>query len=168
MSVDRRHPRPLLLGAVSAIALFTVACGDSGKAAPAGAAAGASAAPAAAAAGGELTPFQLQHGIGPLTEELTVGPVDQALAAQGQKSFETKCAACHKMGEKYVGPPLGGVVDKMGPTFVMNMILNPEGMYTKHPEVKKLLGEYMTQMPNQQLSQDEARAVLEYLRTQGS
>lgn len=164
MSVDRRHPRPLLLCATSAIALFTLACGDSGKAAPAAPAAGASAAPAA----GELTPFQLQHGIGPLTEELTVGPVDQALAAQGQKSFDTKCAACHKMGEKYVGPPLGGVVDKMGPTFVMNMILNPEGMYSKHPEVKKLLGEYMTQMPNQQLSQDEARAVVEYLRTQGS
>jgi cytochrome c1 len=37
-------------------------------------------------------------------------------------------------------------------------------MYTKHPDVKKLLGEYMTQMPNQQLTQDEARAVVEYLR----
>lgn len=164
MSVDRRHPRPLLLCATGAIALFTLACGDSGKAAPAAPAAGASAAPAA----GELTPFQLQHGIGPLTTEVTLGTPDHELEEKGEEIFETKCAACHKMDEKYVGPPLGGIVAKVGPTFVMNMILNPEGMYAKHPDVKKLLGEYMTQMPNQQLSQEEARAVVEYLRTKGS
>jgi hypothetical protein len=46
------------------------------------------------------------------------------------------------------------------------MALNPEGMYTRHPDVKKLLGEYMTQMPNQQLTPQDARAVVEYLRTQ--
>ena len=46
----------------------------------------------------------------------------------------------------------------------MNMILDPEGMLREHPEVKQLLAQYYTPMPNQQLSQDEARAVLEYLR----
>jgi hypothetical protein len=38
-------------------------------------------------------------------------------------------------------------------------------MYTRHPVVKKLLAEYMTQMPNQGLTVEEARSVLEYLRT---
>ena len=47
----------------------------------------------------------------------------------------------------------------------MNMILNPQEMYTRHPDVKKLLAEFMTQMPNQGLTQDEAREVVEYLRT---
>jgi len=48
----------------------------------------------------------------------------------------------------------------------MNMVLNPQGMVEKHPVTKKLLGEFFVQMPNQQLTQDEARTVVEYLRTQ--
>ena len=106
-------------------------------------------------------------GYGPITTEVTLGAPDKALEEQGEKLFEGKCSACHKMDEKYVGPPLGGVVQQKGPTFVMNMILNPDGMYTKHPEVKKLLGEYMTQMPNLSLSEPEARAIVEYLRHEG-
>lgn len=125
-------------------------------------------APAAVAppAGGGLTEFQLKNGIGPITEAVVLGAPDHALAEQGEKLFTQKCSACHKMGEKYVGPPLGGVVDRLGPTFVMNMALNPEEMYTRHPDVKKLLGEYMTQMPNQQLTPPDARAIVEFLRTQ--
>jgi len=154
------HRTMLPLLAAAAIA----ACGGRDTPAAGGAAAQASAQPAAA---GELTPFQLKHGIGPITTEVTLGAPDKALEEQGEKLFEGKCSACHKMDEKYVGPPLGGVVQQKGPTFVMNMILNPDGMYTKHPEVKKLLGEYMTQMPNLSLSEPEARAIVEYLRHEG-
>ena len=122
--------------------------------------------PAAPADPGGLTEFQLKNGIGPITEVVVLGAPDHELAERGEKLFAQKCSACHKMGEKYVGPPLGGIVDRLGPTFVMNMALNPEGMYTRHPDVKKLLGEYMTQMPNQQLSPPDARAIVEYLRTE--
>jgi cytochrome c len=135
------------------------ACGG-GEKAPPPAAGG-----APAAAGSDLTPFQLENGIGPITEAITLGPVDQEEAAEGQKVFEAKCTACHKLGERYVGPPLGGILEKVTPAFAMNMILNPQEMYTRHPVVKKLLGEYMTQMPNQGLTQEEAREVVEYLRT---
>ena len=145
--------RPLLL-----IALVLAACGGKSEQASQPA--------AAAAAGGELTPFQLEHGIGPVTEVVTVGPIDQAMAEQGEKLFEVKCGACHKMTERYVGPPLGDVTVRKSPAFIMNQILDPEGMYNKHPEVKKLLGEYMTQMPNLGLTQEQARQVVEYLRTQ--
>ena len=113
-----------------------------------------------------LTEFQIKNGIGPITEVVVLGAPDHELAEDGEKLFTQKCSACHKMNEKYVGPPLGGIVDRLGPTFVMNMALNPEGMYTRHPDVKKLLGEYMTQMPNQQLAPPDARAIVEYLRTQ--
>lgn len=125
-------------------------------------------APSATASSGPsgITEFQLKNGIGPVTEVVVLGAPDHELAEQGEKLFTQKCSACHKMNEKYVGPPLGGIVDRLGPTFVMNMALNPEGMYTRHPDVKKLLGEYMTQMPNQQLTPQDARAVVEYLRTQ--
>ena len=128
--------------------------------------AGAPAAPTAAADPSGLTEFQLKNGIGPITEVVVLGAPDHALAETGETLFTQKCSACHKMGEKYVGPPLGGIVDRLGPTFVMNMALNPEGMYTRHPDVKKLVGEYMTQMPNQQLTPPDARAIVEYLRTQ--
>jgi cytochrome c len=92
--------------------------------------------------------------------------VDKTLVSGGEKVFEQKCSACHKMTERYVGPALGDVTKRRSPAFVMNMALNPLGMVEKHPEAKKLLGEYFVAMPNQDISQDEARQVVEYLRTQ--
>lgn len=149
----------LRLGTVTVVLLL----GCSGKAdAPAPAAA----APAATAAPGGLTPFQVEHGIGPVTEALVLGPVDAALVAAGKATFDTKCSACHKMVDKYVGPPLGDVTTRRSPAYVMNMLLNPEEMYQRHPAARQLLGEYMTQMPNLALTRDQAREILEYLRTQ--
>ncbi|MEX1054621.1 MAG: c-type cytochrome, partial [Rhodothermales bacterium] len=72
--------------------------------------------------------------------------------------------ACHKMDERYVGPALGDVTERRAPAYIMNMMLNPEEMIQKHPEVKALLAQYLTPMPNQQLTEADARAVLEYLR----
>ena len=155
--------RPTLRAAVLLCSAALVACGggkaDSGQAATTTSSSG------AASAGSGLSDFELKHGIGPVTEEVKVGPVDAALVHEGQEVFQEKCSACHKADERYVGPALGGVAERRSPAFIMNMALNPEGMYTKHPEVRKLLAEYMTQMPNQQLTRDDARAVLEYLRT---
>jgi cytochrome c1 len=120
--------------------------------------------PAAAAAPADLTPFELKNGIGPVKTEVTLGPLDHAMAERGEKTFESKCSACHKMEERYVGPALGAVTERRTPTYIMNMILNPEGMYTRHPVAKQLLAEHLTQMPNLALSQDEARELVEYLR----
>ena len=125
-------------------------------------------APAAAATPGgvstALSQFELEHGIGPVTEPLTLGAVDHAMAEAGEEVFEQKCAACHKLREKYVGPALGDVTSRRSPAFIMNMILNPQGMIERHPSVKQLLAEHMTVMPNQGLSRDQARQVVEYLR----
>ena len=63
-----------------------------------------------------------------------------------------------------MGPPLGGVLDHRTPTYVLNMILNPQEMYERHPEAKQLLAEYLSYMPNQGLTRDQATAVVEYLR----
>lgn len=157
--------RPILRAALLVLLpTALVACGG-GKADTGGAASTTTTSSGAAPAAGGLSDFELEHGIGPVTEEVTLGPLDAALAKQGEAVFEGKCSACHKAAERYVGPPLGGVVGRLSPAFVMNMVLNPEGMYTRHPAVRKLLAEYMTQMPNQQLTRDDARAVVEYLRT---
>jgi mono/diheme cytochrome c family protein len=115
--------------------------------------------------GGDLSAAELEHGIGPISA-FTLDAVDQALATTGEEVFTVKCSACHKMGERYVGPALGDVTTRRSPAYIMNMILNPEGMVQRHPEARKLLAEFMTPMANQNLTQEEARAVLEFLRTQ--
>ena len=138
-------------------AALALGCGGD-KAAPQAAAA--SGAPA-----GGLTAFETEHGIGPVKEPVTLGEPDHEMAEAGEKVFEGKCGACHKMGEKYVGPALGEVTVRRTPAYIMNMILNPQEMVERHPVAKQLLAEHMTIMPNQGLTRDEARQVVEYLRT---
>lgn len=116
-------------------------------------------------AGSDLSAAELEHGIGPISA-FTLDAVDPALAATGEEVFTVKCSACHKMSERYVGPALGDVTTRRSPAYIMNMILNPEGMVQRHPEARKLLAEFMTPMANQNLTEEEARAVLEFLRTQ--
>lgn len=110
-----------------------------------------------------LTDFEMENGIGPVDEEITIEEIDEQLAKKGAKIFDTKCSACHKMNERYVGPPLGGITNTRTPAYLMNMILNPEEMIKKHPIATSLMQEYLTPMPNQNLTHEEARAVVEYL-----
>jgi mono/diheme cytochrome c family protein len=118
---------------------------------------------AAAATDDGLSADELEYGIGPI-RDLDLAAVDPALAAQGAEVFSVKCSACHKLEERYVGPALGDVTERRTPEYVMNMILNPDEMVARHPEVKALLAQYYTPMPDQQLTEQDARAVLEYLR----
>jgi len=150
--------RALAIVAATTLMLGGCGSGSSGEQPP----------PPAAQPGSDLTPFQLEHGIGPVTDAVVLGPLDQALADLGQTTFETKCSACHKMGEKYVGPALGEVTTRRSPTFIMNMILNPMEMVERHPVGKQLLAEHMTFMANQGATVEEARAIVEYLRTQAT
>ena len=124
--------------------------------------------PAVGAPASDLSAFQLEHGIGPMTEVVTLGALDKSLADSGQKVFGAKCTACHKVGETYIGPALGEVLTRRSPTYVMNMILNPNEMVERHPVAKQLLAEAMTLMANQGLTTGEARAVVEYFRTQAT
>jgi mono/diheme cytochrome c family protein len=125
------------------------------------------ASPGAASGGAAtLSEFEIEHGIGPIKEVVELGAPNAGLAAQGKAAFELKCTACHKLTEKYVGPELGEVTTRRSPTFIMNMILNPQEMIEKHPVAKQLLAEHMTYMANQGIVPDEARAIVEYLRTQ--
>jgi mono/diheme cytochrome c family protein len=119
-------------------------------------------APAAA----EAPPGGNGKGVGPVSTVSLGETIDQALADKGKAVFESKCTACHKFGERYVGPDLAGVTERRQPEWIMNMALNPQDMTQQDPTAKELLGEFMTQMPNQNLTEEEARAVLEYFRTQ--
>lgn len=121
-------------------------------------------APSASDTGSGLSAFEVENGIGPVKEAIALGAVDHAMAEAGEKIFEQKCSACHKMDEKYVGPALGQVTARRTPAYIMNMILNPQEMVERHPVAKQLLAEHMSFMPNQGLTREDARLVLEYLR----
>ncbi len=111
----------------------------------------------------EIDPMK-NKGIGPVKEVKLTPQIDNELAKKGEEIFKTKCSVCHKLDEKYVGPALKGITKRRTPEWIMNMILNPEEMTKKDPIAKKLLEEYLTQMTFQNVSEDEARAILEYFR----
>jgi mono/diheme cytochrome c family protein len=103
-------------------------------------------------------------GIGPVTQVEIAATVDAGMATKGKSTFEAKCAACHKMDERYVGPALKGITQRRKPEWIMNMIMNPVEMTQKDPTAQALLGEFLTQMTFQNVTQDETRAMLEYFR----
>lgn len=101
-------------------------------------------------------------GVGPITS-ITLGGLDLALAAKGEKAFSGTCSACHKLEQRYVGPGLAGVTKRRTPEWIMNMIMNPTGMTQGDDTAKALLAEYMTQM-SVSATEEDARAILEYFR----
>jgi cytochrome c len=112
-----------------------------------------------------LTAFEREHGIGPITQPVELGPLDASLASAGEQIFRMKCMACHRVDERYIGPPLGNVLLRRSPAYTMNMMMNPTEMSQRHPVAKALLAEYLAPMPFQDLSEQDARALVEYLRT---
>ncbi len=117
--------------------------------------------------GSDLTEWELENGIGPIKEKFELGPIDPKLVKRGEEIFNTKCIACHKLDERYVGPAQRDVIKRRTPEYIMNIMLNPEENEKRHPVMNQLLKEYMTPMTNQNLSIEDARAVLEYFREVG-
>ncbi len=112
-----------------------------------------------------LTPFQMKNGIGPVKEIVEVGALNKDLAAKGEAIFKQKCTSCHRIGKRYVGPDLKEVTSRRTPTYIMNMIMDPEGMIQKHPVAHGLLAKFATPMANMHLKKDQARAIVEYFRS---
>jgi cytochrome c len=102
-------------------------------------------------------------GIGPITE-VKLGPIDVQMAQAGGKTFDAKCAVCHTLDAKKLGPPLRDVARERAPEWIMNLLLNVNEMLANDPEASKLRAQYPLRMTDQQLKRDEARQILEYLR----
>lgn len=105
-------------------------------------------------------------GIGPITSLELPSEIDQAMAANGAEIYKKMCTACHRADKKFIGPAPMKIMERRTPEWIMNMILDPVGMVQNDPLAKDLLMEFNgAPMANQNLSQEEARAVLEYFRT---
>jgi len=105
-------------------------------------------------------------GVGPITSVVLSDVIDEAMAATGKTVYDQLCLACHRIGKKFIGPAPNNILERRTPEWVMNMILNPDQMVKEDPLAKELLMEFNgSPMANQGLTEEQARAVLEYFRT---
>ncbi len=105
-------------------------------------------------------------GVGPI-KSLPLDPeIDQQLADAGAALFNTNCSACHKIDKRFIGPSPKGIMSRRSPEWIMNMILDPQLMVEQDRCAKDLLVEFNgAAMANQNLTEEQARSILEYFRT---
>ncbi|SDE34904.1 c-type cytochrome [Riemerella columbipharyngis] len=150
---------------VSVVSLFALSCGGGQKQSDNADVVTESPAEAAETSASDNS-YDPKKGLGKFDESnVDVSSFNASMAAEGQKIAEVKCTSCHKMTEeKLVGPGWKGVTDKHTPYWIMNFITNPDPMIDKDPELQKQLEICMVRMPNQGLSDEDARKILEYMR----
>jgi len=93
----------------------------------------------------------------------TAAPNDPA-AMQGKLDFESKCLACHSIGQgRKLGPDLVGVTKRRDDAWLTRWLKAPEKMLETDPDAKAMLKESNNvPMPNQNLSDGEIRQYLQY------
>jgi cytochrome c551/c552 len=104
-------------------------------------------------------------GVGKFQHVELTHPLDEKMVAAGKGVYDLKCASCHKLtDEKLVGPGWKGVTDRRAPEWIMNFVTNTDEMLEKNQQAKSLYEVCLVKMPNQNLSDADARAVVEFQR----
>jgi mono/diheme cytochrome c family protein len=105
-------------------------------------------------------------GVGQI-KDLPLDPqINQEMVEEGEAIFKTNCTACHKVEKRFIGPSPKGIMERRSPEWIMNMILDPQLMVEQDRCAMDLLVEFNgAAMANQNLTVDQARAILEYFRT---
>ncbi len=92
-------------------------------------------------------------------------PPDEEMSAKGKAIFESKCFACHKLStEMLVGPGWTGVTKRRSSEWIMNWITNTKVMLDRDLAAQADMAVCLIRMPNQDLTDDQARFVLEFMR----
>jgi len=93
------------------------------------------------------------------------GAVDAALAATGEKLFQTRiCATCHGFGKAIAGPDLRGVTMRRTHEWLKQQIMHPDVMVKEDPLSWRARQGFPAPMPAQNLTEAEASALIEYLK----
>jgi cytochrome c len=93
-------------------------------------------------------------------------PLNAAWVAHGKEIYDLKCQSCHKLtSDRLVGPGWKGVTTRRQPEWIVNMITNVDMMLETDPEAQKLLEQCLVRMPNQNISRDDARQIIEFMRS---
>lgn len=110
------------------------------------------------------TDANTDKGIGPV-KDVKLGPMDPKLVSEGHNLYNSKCMICHSLDTKKIGPQLGDITKKRTPEFIMNLLLNTVNMEREDPIMKDLISQYHIPMTPPGISEQQARAILEYLRS---
>ena len=109
--------------------------------------------------------YDPNRGEGKFTKVDVGAKLDAAMAGNGEKNYGVKCSSCHKTtDEKLVGPGWKGVTSRHTAEWIMNFVTNTDAMLSKDPKAQAQLEICLVRMPNQNLSDDEARALYEFMR----
>lgn len=109
--------------------------------------------------------YDPNRGSGKFTHVEVSPNLDAAMAGKGQKVYEVKCNSCHKLTEeKLVGPGWKGVTTRHSAEWIMNFVTNTDEMLNKDPKAQSMLELCLVRMPNQNLTDDEARQLYEFMR----
>ena len=143
-SMQRHYWITLVLG----LALFVAGCGEKTS--------------ATNSAGSQTDPSGSQLNSGPKAiETVSINP---GLADWGAKVFKTRaCVTCHAIGERKQGPDLAGVATRRTEAWMTKQIVDPEWMVKNDPISRQLFAEYALQMANQQVPEQEVKALIQFL-----
>lgn len=100
-----------------------------------------------------------------ITEVKLSNPLDAAMVKQGQEIYDMKCMSCHRLDEtRIVGPGWAGITRRRTAVWLTNMITNVDIMLEKDAEAQKMLEECLIRMPNQNVTLEESRSIIEFMR----
>jgi len=107
----------------------------------------------------QAKPADLEHH----NMEASSAPADPKIM-QGKMAFESKCLACHSIGQgKKLGPDLAGVTQRRKDDWLTQWLAAPEKMLQSDATAKALLKEFNNiPMPNQGLSKPEIAQYIAY------
>jgi len=104
-------------------------------------------------------------GIGKFSEIKLTHPLDKDMVGKGLAIYQAKCFACHKLTEeKLVGPGWKGVTNRRTPEWIMNFTTNTQVMLDQDAIARQEMVTCLVRMPNQDLKDEQARQVLEFMR----
>lgn len=86
--------------------------------------------------------------------------------AEGEQLFKTKCAICHKLDARLIGPPLKGVTERREEEWLIRFIRNSTEVIESGDEYAVALFEEYNQLQmiaNPDLSDDQIRNILAYI-----
>ncbi|MBP9097583.1 MAG: cytochrome c [Ferruginibacter sp.] len=109
--------------------------------------------------------YDPQRGEGKFTKVEIAEKLDAPMAETGEKVYGVKCSSCHKTtDEKLVGPGWKGVTGRHTAEWIMNFSTNTAVMLDKDPKAQAQLEICLVRMPNQNLTDEDARSVYEFMR----
>lgn len=104
-------------------------------------------------------------GIGPV-KKVEIGPLNNKMVNEGKNIFNAKCIICHDLDQKKIGPALRNMTKERTPEYIMNLMVNYAQMLKEDPLLKSTVKKFNNvPMTDPALNQEQARSLLEYLRS---